>query len=106
MVVPTQEIQDKIKTKESQLADLQKRYQASLQEAQTMRESNVKNPEIKSFLNDVTNEYNRNRQFVEGELKGLRCNISKSQCNQTTSISCCSWVIYIKSITFSCPYTY
>ena len=33
MVDLTQEIQDKIKTKESQLADLQKRFQASLQEA-------------------------------------------------------------------------
>ena len=65
-------VQNQIQQNEQKLTDLQTRYQQSLSEI-----PNLNPNERSSFKTDVTNEYNRNKAFVEGNLTGLREGLSR-----------------------------
>lgn len=66
------ELNKNIKLTQERIAQIEIDYQKSLAEAQTMRERGVKNPEIKSFLNDIKREYNNNLSYSTGKLAGYQ----------------------------------
>lgn len=76
LIPPTQqgitETNKNITLTQERIAQIERDYQKSLAEAQTMRESGVKNSEIKSFLNDIKREYNNNLSYSTGKLTGYQ----------------------------------